>query len=119
MPKRERRGLIGGEVGRGTFVRPDVRRRAADADRPRRCEIDAGGFIDLSINFPTPRANDALLSTALAAHGELGRASIRCSTIIIMSACRGIAQPARNGWPNSATPSPPSGSSSPPAASMR
>src|SRR5689334_1191017 len=35
----ERRGLIGGEVGRGTFVRPDARRRkanvaAADQDAP-------------------------------------------------------------------------------------
>src|SRR6201999_4274736 len=34
----ERRGLIGGEVGRGTFVRPDARRRKnvtpADQDAP-------------------------------------------------------------------------------------
>ncbi|WP_374383845.1 PLP-dependent aminotransferase family protein [Dongia sp.] len=60
----ERRGLIGGEVGRGTFVRPDVRRRP-EMPIDRDVEIEAGGFIDLSINFPTPRANDALLSTAL------------------------------------------------------
>ena len=60
----ERRGLIGGEVGRGTFVRPDVRRRP-EMPLDREVEADAGSFVDLSINFPTPRANDALLSTAL------------------------------------------------------
>ncbi|MBL8708892.1 MAG: PLP-dependent aminotransferase family protein [Rhodospirillaceae bacterium] len=60
----ERRGLIGGEVGRGTFVRPDVRRRP-EMPLDREAKVEAGEFIDLSVNFPTPRANDALLSDAL------------------------------------------------------
>lgn len=60
----ERRGLIGGEVGRGTFVREDVRRRA-EMPLDREARVKAGEFIDLSVNFPTPRANDALLATTL------------------------------------------------------
>jgi DNA-binding transcriptional MocR family regulator len=60
----ERRGLIGGEVGRGTFVRPDVRRRPEPAVQLAD-GVEGDRFIDLSVNFPTPRANDALLSTTL------------------------------------------------------
>ena len=40
----ERRGLIGGEVGRGTFVRPDVRRRP-EMPAEREVEIEEGGFV--------------------------------------------------------------------------
>jgi DNA-binding transcriptional MocR family regulator len=60
----ERRGLIGGEVGRGTFVRDDVRRRM-EMPLDREAKVKAGEFIDLSVNFPTPRANDSLLAKAL------------------------------------------------------
>ncbi|TDQ80513.1 GntR family transcriptional regulator [Dongia mobilis] len=60
----ERRGLIGGEVGRGTFVRDDVRRRT-EMPLDREAKVKAGEFIDLSVNFPTPRANDSLLAKAL------------------------------------------------------
>lgn len=54
----ERRGLIGGEVGRGTFVRSDISLRAV---QPRNFQLPGaadltpgeGGLIDFSINTPT------------------------------------------------------------------
>ncbi|MGH6932810.1 MAG: PLP-dependent aminotransferase family protein [Dongiaceae bacterium] len=68
----ERRGLIVGEVGRGTFVRagrsienfpmPDVR--------------DGGEVIDLSMNYPTSPEADAVLSAGLrkmAARSGIGK----------------------------------------------
>lgn len=62
----ERRGLIGGEVGRGTFVRPDARRRKAeeliDIDTP----MLHPKVIDLSVNLPTPVTSDDLFSRTLA-----------------------------------------------------
>lgn len=62
----ERRGLVGGEVGRGTFVRQDVRRRPPEMPVEREALVSQGKIIDLSINFPTPMASDALLSESLA-----------------------------------------------------
>ena len=62
----ERRGLIGGEVGRGTFVRPDARRRKTeeliDVDLP----TFQAKIIDLSVNLPTPVTSDDLFSRTLA-----------------------------------------------------
>jgi len=43
-----RRGLIAGEVGRGTFV------RAAAGGEPGVAESDAAGIVDMSINHPPP-----------------------------------------------------------------
>ena len=61
----ERRGLIGGEVGRGTFVRPDARRRRplpiADLEAP----LGVPQVIDLSVNIPTPMTSDAILAETL------------------------------------------------------
>jgi DNA-binding transcriptional MocR family regulator len=66
----ERRGLIGGEVGRGTFVRPDARRRknvaAADQDAP----LGLPQVIDLSVNIPTPMTSDAIIAETI---GEIAR----------------------------------------------
>jgi DNA-binding transcriptional MocR family regulator len=66
----ERRGLIGGEVGRGTFVRPDARRRKnvtpADTDAP----LGLPQVIDLSVNIPTPMTSDAIIAETI---GEIAR----------------------------------------------
>src|SRR5690242_6647356 len=66
----ERRGLIGGEVGRGTFVRPDARRQknvtTADQDAP----LGLPQVIDLSVNIPTPMTSDAIIAETI---GEISR----------------------------------------------
>ena len=62
----ERRGLIGGEVGRGTFVRQDARRRkniaAADIEAP----LGLPQVIDLSVNIPTPMTSDSIIAETMA-----------------------------------------------------
>src|SRR5471030_347885 len=50
----ERRGLIGGEVGRGTFVRPDARRRKALPVADLEAPLGLPQIIDLSVNIATP-----------------------------------------------------------------
>ncbi len=55
------RGLLEGEVGRGTFVRSTPSRGAA----PWPDERDDGGVIDLSPNYPCPVIDDALIAGAL------------------------------------------------------
>ncbi len=58
----ERRGLIGGEVGRGTYVRaatPD------DDNLLRRDADDPDNLIDLTFNFPPPAAEGAVLAKTL------------------------------------------------------
>jgi DNA-binding transcriptional MocR family regulator len=60
----ERRGLIGGEVGRGTFVLPTQRewappRPPAEPDKP------DSGFIDLSVNYAITGSEAGALSAAL------------------------------------------------------
>lgn len=68
----ERRGLIAGEVGRGTFVREAVPLSPATPESARR---DAG-FIDLSYNFPPNNPNDRSVAetiAALSAEGGLDR----------------------------------------------
>ena len=61
----ERRGLIGGEVGRGTFVRPDARRRKTQAVIDIEAPLGVPQIIDLSVNIPTPMTSDAILAETL------------------------------------------------------
>lgn len=68
----ERRGLIAGEVGRGTFVREARDRAAGDPLREsfplqETSVAEDGGPIDLSVNHPVRHADDALLGEALRA----------------------------------------------------
>ena len=56
----ERRGLITGEVGRGTFVRPHGRDRLGPLPDPH-----APNFVDLSINRPRAPGEAALMAEAL------------------------------------------------------
>jgi DNA-binding transcriptional MocR family regulator len=62
----ERRGLIGGEVGRGTFVRPDARRRRNVAPADQDAPLGLPQVIDLSVNIPTPMTNDAIIAETMA-----------------------------------------------------
>jgi DNA-binding transcriptional MocR family regulator len=59
----ERRGLIGGEVGRGTYVRP-AERPPAPLPEPRDAPPD--GFVDLSGGRPPPIGVEGLLAEAAA-----------------------------------------------------
>lgn len=59
----ERRGLVAGEVGRGTFIRE----RPVDAPPP---AVPDDGFIDLARNFPIGWRENRAISDALA---EIGR----------------------------------------------
>lgn len=58
----ERRGLISGEVGRGTFIRD----RGADSVMPPAAPSDADGFVDLSRNFPPTDRNDRTVADIVA-----------------------------------------------------
>jgi DNA-binding transcriptional MocR family regulator len=62
----ERRGLIGGEVGRGTYVRGDLVRRLPEPFQIA-AQLPQQSLIDLSVNFPTPMSGDALLAESLQA----------------------------------------------------
>lgn len=70
----ERRGLVTGEVGRGTFVRAST---AVEANLPAiPAENDAGSsLIDLSYNFPPPTAEDNALGATLRAIGKEANAA--------------------------------------------
>jgi len=59
----ERRGLIKGEVGRGTYVRAGNRGLAAPMPEP----MPGDGILDLSMNFPVRAEGDALLAQSLQA----------------------------------------------------
>jgi DNA-binding transcriptional MocR family regulator len=61
----ERRGLIGGEVGRGTFVRPDARRRKMQSVIDVEAPLGVPAIIDLSVNIPTPMTSDSILAETL------------------------------------------------------
>ncbi len=65
----ERRGLIGGEVGRGTFVRGDLARRLPEPFQSV-AQTTPQSLIDLSINFPTPMSGDELLAESLRSIAE-------------------------------------------------
>ncbi len=60
----ERRGLIGGEVGRGTYVRGDLGRRLPEPFQTV-AQTAQQTLIDFSINFPTPMSGDNLLAESL------------------------------------------------------
>jgi DNA-binding transcriptional MocR family regulator len=67
----ERRGLITGEVGRGTFVREQV-----PVDVPSPAGGEASGFVDLSFNLPPSHPQQRLVAEAVAEihrDGRLGR----------------------------------------------
>jgi DNA-binding transcriptional MocR family regulator len=59
----ERRGLIGGEVGRGTFVRETASARVLSFARP---EPERADFIDLSFNYPIVGDEAPALAAVLA-----------------------------------------------------
>ncbi len=59
----ERRGLIGGEVGRGTYIRA-ASGDASELLSPNTDEL--GNLIDLTFNFPPPAAEGGVLSETLA-----------------------------------------------------
>src|SRR6266851_1552084 len=59
----ERRGLIGGEVGRGTFVREPASARVLSFVRP---EPERPDFIDLSFNYPIVGDEAPALAAVLA-----------------------------------------------------
>jgi DNA-binding transcriptional MocR family regulator len=59
----ERRGLIAGEVGRGTFVRP----AGGGSALPVRLRPEPEGFIDLGSNYPIVGEEPALFAKTLAA----------------------------------------------------
>src|SRR5260221_4558069 len=64
----ERRGLIAGEVGRGTFIRLlDPTTTASDAaERGQGGKAaDANDLVDLSLNHPTPGTETALLAETM------------------------------------------------------
>jgi DNA-binding transcriptional MocR family regulator len=65
----ERRGLIAGEVGRGTFVRP----AGAPGTIPVRTGTEPPGFVDLSINTPVGGSEPARFAAALAELSRDGR----------------------------------------------
>ncbi len=70
----ERRGLIAGEVGRGTYVRGAAPADIAISYSAAEPSAQAG-FIDLSLNFPVIPGHEAELATALrrlAARDDLG-----------------------------------------------
>jgi DNA-binding transcriptional MocR family regulator len=67
----ERRGLIAGEVGRGTFVREPV-----PIDMPSPAGGETNGFVDLSFNLPPSHPEQRLIAEAVAeisGDGQLGR----------------------------------------------
>jgi DNA-binding transcriptional MocR family regulator len=59
----ERRGLVGGEVGRGTFVREPASARVLSFVRP---EPERDDFIDLSFNYPIVGDEAPALAAVLA-----------------------------------------------------
>jgi DNA-binding transcriptional regulator YhcF (GntR family) len=54
-----RRGLVVGEVGRGTFISGEARRAAAAPNEPR------GARIDFEFNYPQLPTQSALIATSL------------------------------------------------------
>src|SRR5229473_8501298 len=70
----ERRGLIGGEVGRGTFVLP-MRREWLVPREPAESS-ESGSFIDLTLNYAITGSEAGSLSAALSrlsGHNDLDR----------------------------------------------
>ncbi|MFO1056063.1 MAG: PLP-dependent aminotransferase family protein [Dongiaceae bacterium] len=61
-----RRGLVGGEVGRGTYVRDHQRTVVPSLLAEPALPGDGGGVIDFSVNMSVPAEGERLLATTLA-----------------------------------------------------
>ena len=82
-----RRGLVVGEVGRGTFIAGEARRGVAAAGEPR------GVRIDLEFNYPVLPDQVALIAKSLAGLEKAGAldAALRQGTSVGTSAVRDVA----------------------------
>jgi DNA-binding transcriptional MocR family regulator len=61
-----RRGLVGGEVGRGTYVRDPQRTAVPSLLAEPALPGEAGGVVDLSVNMSVPAEGERLLAATLA-----------------------------------------------------
>src|SRR5712675_1886551 len=82
-----RRGLVVGEVGRGTFISGEARRGIAAATEPR------GARIDLEFNYPVLPDQSALIAKSLAGLDKPGAldAALRQGTSVGTPAVRDVA----------------------------
>jgi len=82
-----RRGLVVGEVGRGTFISGEAKRGVAAAGEPR------GVRIDLEFNYPVLPDQTALIAKSLAGLEKAGAldAALRQGTSVGTPALRGVA----------------------------
>ena len=91
-----RRGLVVGEVGRGTFVSGEARRGIAAPPEPR------GARIDLEFNYPQLPAQSAMITKSLQGlnRPEALDVALRAATSIGTPAARAISAEflSRNGW---------------------
>jgi DNA-binding transcriptional MocR family regulator len=91
-----RRGLVVGEVGRGTFISGDARRGVAAPSEPR------GARIDFELNYPILPDQSALIAKSLAGLEQPAAldAALRQSTSIGTPATRSIAAAylSQNAW---------------------
>jgi DNA-binding transcriptional MocR family regulator len=91
-----RRGLVVGEVGRGTFISGEARRAAAAPNEPR------GARIDFEFNYPQLPTQSALIATSLQGldRPEMLDVSLRQSTSIGTQVARNVAADflARQNW---------------------
>lgn len=91
-----RRGLVVGEVGRGTFVSGEARRGIAAPPEPR------GARIDLEFNYPQLPAQSAMIIKSLQGlnRPEALDVALRAATSIGTPAARAISAEflSRNGW---------------------
>ena len=71
-----RRGLVVGEVGRGTFVSGETRRGVAMPIEPR------GARIDLEVNYPILPTQSAMIARSLEGTGTARRARSRVATLV-------------------------------------
>jgi DNA-binding transcriptional MocR family regulator len=91
-----RRGLVVGEVGRGTFIAGKARRASADAGEPH------GARIDFEFNYPLLAGQSALISKSLAGLDQPAalEAALRQATSVGTAAARsmGAAYLSRGSW---------------------
>src|SRR5258707_14647062 len=91
-----RRGLVGGEVGRGTFISGEARRGTAASSEPR------GARIDLEFNHPVLQTQAAMIAKSLEAlqRPEALELALRQATSVGTQSARYISAGylARNGW---------------------
>jgi len=91
-----RRGLVVGEVGRGTFISGEARRGIAASSEPR------GARIDLEFNYPVLQTQAAMIAKSLEAlqRPEAFELALRQATSVGTQSARQISAEylARNGW---------------------